>query len=77
MPEVTVAGHGRIYKAFGHIAHKANQNAVLNTLMGINAYNGTILWRRDLRPGFMIHRSTMIATPDALLLGDDRVVQDH
>ena len=72
MPEVTVAGHGRIYKAFGHIAHKANQNEVLNTLMGINAFNGTILWQRDARPGFMIHRSTMIATPDALLLGDDQ-----
>lgn len=72
MPEVTVAGYGRIYKAFGHIAHKANQNAMLNTLMGINAYNGTILWRRDPRPGFMVHRSTMIAIPDALLLGDDQ-----
>ena len=72
MPEVTVAAHGRIFKAFGHIAHKANQNAVLNTLMGINAYNGTILWRRELRPGFMIHRSTMIATPEVLYLGDDQ-----
>jgi outer membrane protein assembly factor BamB len=72
MPEVTVAAHGRIFKAFGHIAHKANQNAVLNTLMGINAYNGTLLWRRDLREGFMIHRNTMIATPDALYLGDDQ-----
>ncbi len=72
MPEVTVAAGGRIFKAFGHIAHKANQNAVLNTLLGINAYNGTILWRRDLRPGFMIHRSTMIATPDVLYLGDDQ-----
>ncbi len=51
MPEVTVAAGGRIFKAFGHIAHKANQNAVLNTLMCINAYNGTILWRRELRSG--------------------------
>ena len=72
MPEVTVAAGGRIFKAFGHIAHKANQNAMLNTLMCINAYNGTILWRRELRSGFMIHRNTMIATPDALYLGDDQ-----
>jgi outer membrane protein assembly factor BamB len=72
MPEVTVAAGGRIFKAFGHIAHKSNQNAVLNTLMCINAYNGTILWRRELRSGFMIHRNTMIATPDALYLGDDQ-----
>lgn len=71
MPEVTVAAGGRLFKAFGHIAHRANQNEVLNTLMGINGYNGTILWRRPLREGFCIHRNTMIATPELLYLGDD------
>lgn len=70
MPEQSVAGGGRIYKAMGHIAHKANQNEWLNTLLGINAYNGTILWRRPLSEGFMIHRNTMIATDDGLLMGD-------
>lgn len=70
MPEQSVAGGGRIYKAMGHIAHKANQNEWLNTLLGINAYNGTILWRRPLPEGFMIHRNTMIATGDGLLMGD-------
>ncbi len=70
MPEQTVAGGGRIFKAMGHIAHKANQNAMLNTLLCINAYNGTILWKRPLSPGFMIHRNTMIATDDALYMGD-------
>ena len=70
MPEQTVIGGGRIYKAMGHIAHKQNQNGMLNTLLCINAYNGTILWRRELPKGFMIHRNTMIATDDALLLGD-------
>ena len=54
----------------GHIAHKANQNEMLNTLLCINAHNGTILWRRPSPPGFMIHRNTMIATEDALYLGD-------
>ncbi len=44
MPEVTVAAGGRVFKAFGHIAHKANQNPLLNTLLGINGYNGAILW---------------------------------
>ncbi|MCB1077608.1 MAG: PQQ-binding-like beta-propeller repeat protein, partial [Verrucomicrobiae bacterium] len=72
MPEQTVIGGGRIYKAMGHIAHKANQNENLNTLLCINAYNGTILWKRPLPEGFMIHRSTMIATEDALYLGDDQ-----
>ncbi|HQW28749.1 MAG TPA: PQQ-binding-like beta-propeller repeat protein, partial [Verrucomicrobiales bacterium] len=71
MPEQSVIGGGRIYKAMGHIAHKANQNEHLNTLLCINAYNGTILWKRPLPEGFMIHRNTMVATDDALYLGDD------
>lgn len=70
MPEQTVIAGGRMFKAMGHIAHKANQNEMLNTLLCINAYNGTILWRRPLPEGFMIHRNTMIATDDALYLGD-------
>lgn len=70
MPEQSVAAGGRIYKAMGHIAHKANQNRWLNTLLCINAYNGTILWERKLPEGFLIHRNTMIATEDSLLMGD-------
>ena len=72
MPEVSVAAGGRVFRAFGHIAHKANQNAMLNTLICANAYNGTILWTRPLPEGFMIHRNTMIATPEVLYLADDR-----
>jgi outer membrane protein assembly factor BamB len=71
MPEVSVAAGGRVFRAFGHIAHKANQNALLNTLLCINGYNGTILWQRPLHEGFMIHRNTLIATADTLYLGDD------
>lgn len=70
MPEQSVAAGGRIFKVMGHIAHKANQNPWLNTLLCINAYNGTILWKRPSPPGFMIHRNTMIATEDTLLMGD-------
>ena len=72
MPEVSVAAGGRIFKAFGHIAHKANQNPVLNTLYCISAFNGTVLWQRPLSRGYMIHRSTMIATPDRFYLADDK-----
>ncbi len=75
MPEQTVVAGGRIFKAMGHIAHKANQNEMLNTLLCINAYNGTILWKRALPEGFMLHRNTMIATSDALLMGDARSCQ--
>jgi outer membrane protein assembly factor BamB len=70
MPEQTVIAGGRIFKAMGHIAHKSNQNAMLNTMLCINAYNGTILWQRPLSEGFMIHRNTMIAADDALYMGD-------
>ncbi|NLS91832.1 MAG: PQQ-binding-like beta-propeller repeat protein [Planctomycetaceae bacterium] len=72
MPEVTVAAGGRIFRACGHIAHKKNQNEQLNTLFGINAYNGSILWTRPLAEGFMIHRNTMIATPEVLYLADNQ-----
>jgi len=71
MPEVSVAAGGRVFRAFGHIAHKANQNPMLNKLLCINAYNGTVLWQRDLKEGFMIHRNTMIATGETLYLADD------
>ena len=70
MPEQTVIANGKIFKAMGHLAHKENQNEMLNTLLCINAYNGVILWRRTLPKGFMIHRNTMIATDESLLLGD-------
>ena len=70
-PAVTVAAGGRIFRAYGHLAHQANQNAMLNTLMAVNAYNGTILWKRPLREGFMILRNTIIATPETLYLADD------
>ncbi|MBI5394761.1 MAG: PQQ-binding-like beta-propeller repeat protein [Verrucomicrobia bacterium] len=70
-PAVTVSAGGRVFRALGHQAHQANQNAMLNTLLCINAYNGTILWKRPLRDGFMILRNTIIATPETLYLADD------
>jgi len=70
-PAVTVAAGGRIFRACGHLAHKENQNPMLNTLLAANAYNGAILWKRPLNEGFMILRNTIIATPETLYLGDD------
>jgi len=71
MPQITVAAGGRVYRAFGHIAHKANQNEMLNTLICASAHNGIIHWKRKLTPGFMIHRNTMVATDDALYMADN------
>ena len=75
MPQQTVIAGGRIYKAFGNLAHRTNQNDVLNTLMCINAYNGAILWKRNLKEGFLVHRNTMIATDKALYIADDESCQ--
>jgi outer membrane protein assembly factor BamB len=71
MPLVTVASGGRLFKAFGHVAIKQREWPLLNTLVAQNAFNGTVLWERKLSPNFMIHRSTLIATPDTLYLADD------
>ena len=70
-PAVTVASAGRVFRACGHLAHKANQNPMLNTLLAVNAYNGTILWKRPLSEGFMVLRNTIVATPETLYLADD------
>ena len=70
MPQVTVTSNGRVFKAFGNRAFKRPQWPMLNMLIAMNAYNGTILWKRKLDPDFMIHRNTMIATPETLYLAD-------
>jgi len=71
VPAQTVAAGGRVFMAFGNMAFRKYHNAMLNTLVAANGYNGTILWKRKLKEGFMIHRNTMVATSDILYLGDD------
>jgi outer membrane protein assembly factor BamB len=75
MPEVTVTAGGRMFKAFGHIALKEREWPLLNKLVAFNAYNGVRLWERDLSPGYMIHRNTIVATPELLYLADDKSCQ--
>ncbi len=72
LPQVCVASAGRMFKAFGHVAFKAREEPFLNKLVAFNGYNGAILWQRDLAEGVMIHRNTMIATPTALYIGDNK-----
>lgn len=69
-PEVTVTSAGRVFKAFGHVGYKRRDWPWVNTLVAINGYNGTLLWKRPLQEGFNIHRNTMIATPELLYLAD-------
>jgi len=72
LPQVCVASAGRVFKAFGHVAFKEREEPFLNKLVAFNGYNGAILWQRDLPEGVMIHRNTMVATPAALYLGDNK-----
>lgn len=70
-PQAAVAAGGRIFMAFGHVAWHQREEPWLNTLVAMNAFNGTILWKRPLVRGIMVDRSTMIATGDALYVADD------
>jgi outer membrane protein assembly factor BamB len=71
MPQFSVFSGGRIFKIFGERTSTQAHWEGLNTLFALSAYNGTMLWRRKLPETFMFHRNTLIATPDALYLGDD------
>ncbi len=71
MPQQSVISGGRIFKVFGNRTSAQPQWRVTDSLYCLSAWNGTTLWTRKLSPGFMIHRNTMIATPDLLYLGDD------
>jgi len=71
VPQVALASAGRVFKAFGHVAFKEREEPFLNKLVAFNGYNGTILWQRDITPGIMVHRNTMIATPTTLYVADD------
>jgi outer membrane protein assembly factor BamB len=70
MPEITLSSGGRIFKAFGHLAFKEREWPMLGKLIAMDGYNGTLLWERDMEPGFMIHRNTIVATPDTIYLAD-------
>jgi outer membrane protein assembly factor BamB len=71
-PQLAVAAGGRVFKAFGHVAWHEREEPLLNTLAAFNGFNGTMLWKRPLPEGLMVHRNTMIATPDTLFMGNDK-----
>ncbi len=69
-PQATVAAGGRLFMAFGHVAWHQREEPWLNTLVCLNGYNGTMLWKRRLPTGLMVDRSTIIATHTAVYLAD-------
>jgi len=70
MPSISVISGGRMFRAAGHMAIHQREERYLNTLYATNAYNGTLLWTREIPNGFLVHRSLFVATPDALYLLD-------
>ncbi len=71
MPQQSVIAGGRMFKAYGHRTSALPQVPMLHSLVAFNAFNGVQLWRRELTPGFEIHRNTLIATADVLYIADD------
>lgn len=71
-PQAYVSAGGRLFCAFGNVAFHQRSEPFLNTLLCVNAYNGVLLWKRDLPCGAMVDRNTMIATPETLYLADDK-----
>ena len=71
-PQNVVASAGRVFMAFGHVAWKQRAEPWLDALVAVNGFNGTLLWKRELTSGIMVDRSTMIATPTALYLADEK-----
>ena len=75
LPQVAAAAAGRIFKAFGHLAFKVREEPLLNTLAAFNGYNGTMLWKRPIAEGYMVHRNCLIATPEKVYMGNDKCCQ--
>ena len=71
LPMQSVISGGRSLQGFRRSLLREAAGAAGQQAVGMNAFNGTVLWERNLSPGFMIHRNTLIATPDTLYLGDD------
>jgi outer membrane protein assembly factor BamB len=71
-PQAAVASGGRLFMAFGHVAWHEREEPWMNALLAVNAYNGAPLWQKPLKQGIMVDRSTLIATPTALYVSDDK-----
>ena len=69
-PQATVAAGGRVFMAFGHVAWHEREEPWMDTLVVLNGYNGTRLWKHSLPKGVMVDRCTMVATDSTLYLAD-------
>ena len=72
MPQFSVFAGGRIFKIFGERTSTQAHWESLDSFVALNAWNGTLLWRRKLPETFMFHRNTLVATADLVYLADDQ-----
>jgi len=70
MPEQTLFAGGRMYFFSGHIAFHLREEALLNRLTVLNAYNGLELWSRPLDPNYVVHNVAKLATENELLFAE-------
>ena len=72
MPQFSVFSGGRVFKVFGERTSTQAHWESLNSFVALNAWNGTLLWRKKLPETFMFHRNTLVATPELVYLADDQ-----
>ena len=70
MPEQTLFAGGRMFFFSGHIAFHVREEALLNRLTVLNAYNGLELWSRPLNPDYVIHNVAKLATENEVLFAE-------
>lgn len=70
MPNQTLFAGGRAFFFSGHIAFHQREEALLNTLTVLNAYNGLRLWDRALHPDYVVHNLVKLATGKDLVFAE-------
>src|SRR5688572_26795028 len=70
-PQTSVAAGGRLFTAFGPLGWHRRGEHTVNPPIGFRAVNGAGLWEEAIKPGLMVRRSTVVATPDVLYIADD------
>ncbi len=75
MPNQTLFAGGRIFFFSGHIAFHEREEALLNTLTVLNAYNGLTLWSRPLDPEQVVHNIVKLATDHEVVFAEGPILR--
>lgn len=70
MPNQTLFAGGRMFFFTGHIAFHEREEALLNKLTVLNAYNGLTLWSRPLNPNYVVHNLSKVATDSEIIYAE-------